>query len=414
MRILRELLIELVIQMAVAFAKARTCCMAYAARVSLLLAVASGITQAASVTSYGAMGDGVSDDTAALQKATNATTSGTLTFPAGTYKISRALILRSNVTYQGQGRAVITGTNGGSIMTLPWDGSNITIGGLTFDGGGMGTQGGIDVSIKISGNVFRNLTTRSHNWTLRNAICSLGSFQYSSIDHNTFQNILPNGSTRPDGTSNTIDEMNVGVYLYGIDNTTIDHNTFDHVSEGIKLCFSQPYPARNAYIGYNVMTNIHRMGIEMQGPVGCANSPAFSGDNTRGMTIEYNNMTAWDDFYWNSTGISEADFLPNGANGVIIRNNLINGGVASYKGPYGYGIESGALGLQIYENVIVGSYRQSIGVWSGSTGAVHDNYTCALTKGAALVIGPENAPSSGTQYYNNKILPSCPANLPAP
>jgi hypothetical protein len=383
--------------------------------VVLLAAATSG--QAVSVRRFGVKGNDKADDTAALQRAIDSTRTGTLTFPAGIYRIGKTLTLKSNVTYEGQVGATLVMKDGVFIMALPADlAIDITIRGFTFDGGGVTTQGGVVKDIVIRGNTFQNITTRSQNWTLRNAIFSFTLVQSSSIDHNTFKNILPNGSTRPGGKDGGIDEFNIGIFIYGLDRTSIDHNTFDHVGQAIKVCFSQPFTTSQVYIGHNVMTHLHRMGIEIQGAVGCnVKNVNLVGDTTVDLVIEYNDMTAWDDFYWNSTGISEAVFKPDSANRVVIRNNFINGGVASYNGPYGYGIESGALGLQVYGNVIAGSYGQSIGIFAGSTNAsVHDNYTCALMKGAALVVGPEVGPSSGAQYYNNTVLPSCPATLPRP
>jgi hypothetical protein len=162
-----------------------------------------GYASAVDVRHFGARGDGQTDDTVAIEAAMKRTTSGTLVFPPGVYKIKRTLNLRSNVSYQGQGRAVLTGTNGGFIMSLPEGvAENITVEQLVFDGGGLTGQSGIATNIRITGNTFQNLTNHSENWTLRNAIFSSGSFRLSSIDHNTFRNILPNGVTRWDGKFN--------------------------------------------------------------------------------------------------------------------------------------------------------------------------------------------------------------------
>jgi hypothetical protein len=65
-----------------------------------------------SVKQYGALGNGIADDTKAIQKAINAVSSqggGTVFFPAGTYRIliqpnqSRALTIRRNITLKGEG-----------------------------------------------------------------------------------------------------------------------------------------------------------------------------------------------------------------------------------------------------------------------------------------------------------------------
>src|SRR5689334_18036448 len=100
-----------------------------AAKVLIVPLLLTGMLHAASVKDYGAIGDGIADDTAALQRAINAKTSGILSFPAGTYKISSTLAVRSNVTYQGEGQAVLTGVV--TIMAMPNNASTITISALT-------------------------------------------------------------------------------------------------------------------------------------------------------------------------------------------------------------------------------------------------------------------------------------------
>lgn len=57
-----------------------------------------------SVKNYGAVGDGVTDDTAAIQRAIDACpTGGTVSFPAGTYAINSTVYLRSGITITGAG-----------------------------------------------------------------------------------------------------------------------------------------------------------------------------------------------------------------------------------------------------------------------------------------------------------------------
>ena len=65
------------------------------------------------VTDYGAAGNGSTDDTGAIQNAiNNCPAGGTVLFPAGAYKLSATLTLKSNCTYSGQGNPRPAGLSG--------------------------------------------------------------------------------------------------------------------------------------------------------------------------------------------------------------------------------------------------------------------------------------------------------------
>jgi hypothetical protein len=107
--------------------------------------------------------------------------------------------------------------------------------------------------------------------------------------------------------------------------------------------------------------------------------------------------------------------------GAIIRYNYIVGGKTQYwekegpKGKYGYGIEAASGDLQVYGNTLEGYWGQAIAISNSPNAEVHDNYVCALGKGAAVSIGPQAEPSAGAVYKGNKIVTdSCPANTPNP
>ncbi len=387
----------------------------------LMFSFAAGAAQgSASVRDFGAKGDGVTDDTKSLQAAINATPAGTLNFPAGNYRVTSTLTLLSNVTYVGQNGSTLASSNGLSIMQLPGNPSGITLTGLTFDGGGLRADGAPGMNITITGNTFQNITTRSGNWTLRTGIFSSRGFRNSSIDHNRFKNLFPAGSTRPDGTIQSIGEVNIGIISFGLDQTSIDHNTFDSVGEGMKLCFSQTYDSHNVYIGYNVMTGIHRMGIEIQGAIGCGSSqPSMPGPDTHDIVIESNSITNYADPYWDSFGISYANPVPFGGDGAIIRKNLIVVGPTFYwnqqgaGGNYAAAIEAAGGRLQVYGNVIAAYASQAITIDGAPNALIHDNFSCALGKGARMDVGPETGPSAGASYFSNTIESSCPAQLPS-
>jgi hypothetical protein len=102
---------------------------------------------AVSILSFGAVGDGSTDDSTALQNAINAVSSsqsGTVTIPRGTYYIATSINLASNVTLIGEGvgvtilkgatRVTPNGKTVSSNILLGTSVSNVNIQGITFDG----------------------------------------------------------------------------------------------------------------------------------------------------------------------------------------------------------------------------------------------------------------------------------------
>ena len=107
----------------------------------ILVSQAGAGSQTFSVLSYGAKGDGVTNDAGAIQAAINAAApvGGTVTFPAGTFRVNSSVYLKSNIS--------ITGASGQTVLTMPaqsaqtfiLDGTNltgVTISGLTFRAAG--------------------------------------------------------------------------------------------------------------------------------------------------------------------------------------------------------------------------------------------------------------------------------------
>ncbi|HEX6547079.1 MAG TPA: glycosyl hydrolase family 28-related protein [Bryobacteraceae bacterium] len=397
--------------------------MSITSRTLVLSLTVSLCLSAASVKRFGAKGDGITDDTAAIQRAIRATRSGTLVFPKGTYLLSSTLTLEPNVTYKGEGQAILKGNGYFWLMQMPRMTMNLTITGLTFDNGGLLLQGQV-LGARIIDNTFQNLTADNTkgNWTLGNAIFSPDGVHNVKISGNTFKNILIGGVTRPDGTWNSIDKFNTAMRFYGLDKTSIDHNTFDKVGQGISICFTNSWPSHDVYIGYNTFTRVHRMGMEIQGAIGCGRAkPVIDGPDTYDLTIEYNSLTDWDDPYWWSFPISLANPAPYGGSGAIIRYNYIVGGKTAYwdkegpKGKYGYGIEAASAGLQVYGNTVKGYWGMAISVADSPNAHIHDNFTCGLAQGATMTIGAQSKPSPGAVYEKNKIIShSCPATMPNP
>src|SRR6266511_3262359 len=98
------------------------------------------------VRDYGAKGDGVSDDTAAVQAAVNAATNGaTVMFPRGIYLVSNLAVKnRSRLSFMGEGRNSMIKQKTGAERIATFDGSSdIAITKLGFDANGIAAYGGL-------------------------------------------------------------------------------------------------------------------------------------------------------------------------------------------------------------------------------------------------------------------------------
>tara|TARA_R110000868_G_scaffold383325_1_gene650256 strand:+ start:29 stop:1543 length:1515 start_codon:yes stop_codon:yes gene_type:complete len=93
------------------------------------------LRQTVSVKDFGAVGDGTTNDTAALQDAINASTGGVLYFPAGVYLCSTlSLVANLTIIGAGQNNTIIrsNGTNVGSFI-VGISTSNVTVQDLQID-----------------------------------------------------------------------------------------------------------------------------------------------------------------------------------------------------------------------------------------------------------------------------------------
>jgi hypothetical protein len=374
-----------------------------------------------------AKGDGVADDYFAIQRCISRARKGqTIFFPDGTYSLSQTLNLKGNLTVLGQStKATLRAAEMGNwILMFPKAGANnITLNSLTFEHGPVNLNGAgeIPTNIHITNCKFRNLTRTTSNWQMRNFIYADNGLSHSQIDHNSFYMLLENGATRiNDNRDYDGDGARAAIFAFGLTETSIDHNTFDHVYQGIKVCQTFPFQAQNIYIGWNVMTRLHRMGVEIQDSVGCghAANPKVP-INTKNVTIEHNSFTDWDDYYWISFGVSFAN-AP--AANIIVRNNLVVGS-EFYQAPgvpaehTGIGIEVGGRPALVYDNTLRGPWEAAIAVFSGSENSeVHHNYACNLNvNGKVPTIADEMNPSpTNTRYHDNVTVAPCPRDSKPP
>ena len=113
------------------------------------------------VREFGAKGDGIADDTVAIQGAVNATKPGdTIYFPAGVYAVSNFVVKnRSGLSFAGEGQKSIIKQKSGAARIATIDASrDIGISHLTFDANGIGSYGGVVFyaakGVRIENNTF--------------------------------------------------------------------------------------------------------------------------------------------------------------------------------------------------------------------------------------------------------------------
>jgi hypothetical protein len=97
--------------------------------------VQAKLRETVSVKDFGAVGDGVTDDTAAIQAAIDVASNTTILFPAGEYKITDIIYARSaiaNAGLVGEGNATITGSFGYNLIQFCQT-TDFTINNIIFD-----------------------------------------------------------------------------------------------------------------------------------------------------------------------------------------------------------------------------------------------------------------------------------------
>ena len=288
------------------------------------------------VTSYGATpNDGQNDDTA-INNAINASTAGdTIQFPAGVYNISSTLTLKSDRTYTGGGTLKRSGSNVFAVQTQ-WDaGRDLTLAGLTLDGGGISFAGSGAVkatNINIRNCTFRNVTHPGYPF-------------YDAI-------YIPIGGRNCAFMGNTFTNVGGGLAAWNIYQCQITDNWFDTVGQGISI---QSDGAEIAVLR-NTGVRLHRMGIEFQCIGGTASNSV----------IEDNHFSNWDRPYADSFGLSVVP--PRGPNISVRYNTLLARPPApgTWENRYGYGIEV-ANDILCRDNFVEGHWWNGIVIGGGNT-----------------------------------------------
>ena len=133
------------------------------------------------VKDYGAVGDGTTNDTAAIQAAIDAAAAGgTIMFPAGTYSVT-TLVAQGvdRLNFVGQGTPTIKARTGATILLAVTGDTTYAVGprlisGINFDGDKIANV----IGIKIGDSTSSIIGQVTHNCLIKN--CYVGIYHYSS------------------------------------------------------------------------------------------------------------------------------------------------------------------------------------------------------------------------------------------
>jgi hypothetical protein len=330
--------------------------------VPALIMMAVSTVPAESVKRYGAIGNAEGDDAPAIQAAIDATApGGTVTIPAGRYRIRSTLHLRSNITYKGINSPVLLGHQGGGsngyLLADGSEASNVRITGIVFDGGGISFAPGKWTSnITITGNTFQNIVTTGPNVERLHAGIYIDHVSKVYITDNRFYNIIDGGAPTVYTDKHPLAN---GIKVYHASHLMVTGNTMEYMGQGISISAispSDPCDCRDIKISGNKFNRVFRMAIEIQG--------GLPGHPLTGLVIDHNTGTDWLNPYADTFGISLAAYSV----GAIVSNNYFDAFPSAPNDAhwrrYGYCLEIGGKRTLVQRNTCVSSGGARSWGWS--------------------------------------------------
>jgi hypothetical protein len=378
-----------------------------------LQTVQTKLEQYVSVKDFGAVGDGVADDTAAIQAALDAGKSVYL--PDGTYAVTARLTLSTpNVQIYGSGIIKPTATWTGvgttkSLLTIEITASNATVNGLTFDSDD--TVIGSQINFQVESFAPQTIVTNCrflNSVMIGGASGSCVAFRttapYCQAIGNYTQNT--NGAIFVQGTkcvvSNNVcvDPNDVGIVLNGpqcvgcvVSGNIIDNASLNSLSGGILVeeAANQWVIEGNSIYGLNngigigainvaVFTSViggKIIGNVISGGSGVTTNPAtgiYHNQNYIDVEIASNSV------FGLPTGNANSRMIICAATGGSIHDNIIDGSTATGISS-NVGIISGARGLTIRDNI---SYAVAAGRHFIFNSGSFSNVACQFIGGRFL------------------------------
>jgi len=356
-----------------------------------------------SVKDFGTIGDGVADDTAAIQAALNSipATGGMLYLPPGTYKTTSTLTLlgKSNVTVFGAGMGasvinasavtgnlMVLGYNPGSSPPLPATLSNVTLRGFTLYGSATPAMEKIINYRGINNVVFDAM--EFYNGYNEGVYCD---GQIPAFDGLTFTNCYFHDCNKGN-LSNGINTNTLGVT-----NIIIENNRFERMSTGLYVL------GQNISISNNQFVDIRNIGIGV-GESNLALTRSISGCVISGNNfVGLGKLTSGGFNHPVSIGINT-----NGASkiyadgtqdsGIIIANNTFKDSVSDT----GHNV----LGIKAGGNVkVIGNYASNLTVSNGISIFIQVSFSTEPFSYVGINTVPVKA------YVENNTLETSPGGI---
>ena len=266
------------------------------------------------VRDFGARGSGISNDTAAIQKAIDAAPAGsTIYFPAGIYSVANFIVKnRSGLNFTGEGReSVIRHIPGSGWIASVHSSADIAITKLTFDANGVLNYGGIVfygvTNVRIENNRFFDGAPKPWGKPDRNSF-NFGRGSPPSRNIKIINNAIENLQLDFDNAQGVLVDRNVvkhsgrtagiGIYTTGdgaiAEDFQITNNTvIDPVGAGFNVGIDPPTDGRCVFrritlAGNQVIrTNTTGYGIRIGTP---DNSKRSSGNIFEDITVKDNRL----------------------------------------------------------------------------------------------------------------------------
>jgi len=171
---------------------------------SVTRTVASKLNDTVSVKDFGAVGDGTTDDTVAIQAAINYATNllgTTIYFPAGTYIITSELTATGSVILKGAGSSFVAvagfptsigtllkynGTAGATMLSLTTSNSGCGVEDISFNGNSLAAKG-----ILLTGVVYGKFNN-IHIYSITNVGLEINGGNATTASYNSFSNLAIN------------------------------------------------------------------------------------------------------------------------------------------------------------------------------------------------------------------------------